>query len=472
VKFLSVAAAIGILGCGGDGSPASGGTGPTGGAKHISFGADTVVLQPGTSQRISPSLNGSAINAASLTFEIANNLVLQISADGVFQALAPGTTLVTASDGAATGSVVVRVADHVKLGTFISPLAQSVTVVSVFDHDLPFEFSDNNGYLLSFWGEKLSGIDGHNGYDWLVPVGTPIRASADGVVVFAQNETPFVCPLLNNATVSGLWIMVAHGLDNGDAVDTEYGHLSRIDVTYGQRVVAGQQLGLSGTTGCSTLPHLHFSAFRGSPATQQPIVMDPYGWQASTADIWANDSRGTTSVALWTGANVPPLYRELTLPDAAAFTVPSPVVITKVRIMGVDDDHNPNNEYVDVTANPNVGPTADLSGITLNNVNGDTFTFPDGIVLSAGSSIRVFSGSGTNSASTLYWNRTKPAWNNIADCAELYTRGGTYLFNAFWVSTKCLRFSAAADRTAMPTVRALDAQSPFANQRSGIRLPR
>jgi hypothetical protein len=38
-------------------------------------------------------------------------------------------------------------------GAFVSPLDDSVPVASVFDHDLPFEFADTNGYLLSFWGE-------------------------------------------------------------------------------------------------------------------------------------------------------------------------------------------------------------------------------------------------------------------------------------------------------------------------------
>jgi murein DD-endopeptidase MepM/ murein hydrolase activator NlpD len=68
---------------------------------------------------------------------------------------------------------------------------------SVFDHDLPFEFADTNGYLVSFWGEKLSGIDGHNGYDFLVAEGTPVHAAGPGTVSFAGGETPFFCPLLN-----------------------------------------------------------------------------------------------------------------------------------------------------------------------------------------------------------------------------------------------------------------------------------
>src|SRR5690242_8518843 len=81
-------------------------------------------------------------------------------------------------------------------GAFVSPLDDSVPVASVFDHDLPFEFTDTNGYLLSFWGEKLSGIDGHNGYDYLVSSGTPVHAAGPGTVTFAGSESPFFCPLL------------------------------------------------------------------------------------------------------------------------------------------------------------------------------------------------------------------------------------------------------------------------------------
>lgn len=452
-----------ITACSGDSLPPSGvGTLP----HAITFGRDTLVVAPGSTTHLTPHI-GSAPVTAELTWSTTNAGVAQISPTNDVIAVAPGITTITASTTTSTGltqgTLVVRVADTVRLGEFRSPLAQSVPVVSVFDHDLPFEFADTNGYLLSFWNEKLSGIDGHNGYDWPVPTGTPILAAAAGVVTYAQLETPFVCPLLGNATVAGMWVMVAHGLSTGQAVVTEYGHLSRIDVHYGQRVGAGQQLGLSGSTGCSTGPHLHFSAFAGSPAdARAPIVMDPYGWQSTAPDPWAQARVGTASTALWSPANAPPIYREYRSSGSLGTT--APVVIARVHYMGVDDDHNPNNEFIEVTANPSVGDAV-LTGITLVDNRGERFAFPSGSILPAGQSLRVFSGSGTNSATALYWGRTAPAWDDIADCARLFDANGVLLFQFSWFTT-C---GSSANRAAAVPMRAMDVESPMAGERLRVR---
>jgi peptidoglycan hydrolase-like protein with peptidoglycan-binding domain len=84
----------------------------------------------------------------------------------------------------------------------------------------------------------------HTGLDFPTPIGTPVVAGAAGRVTFAGW----------NLGGYGRLVVVAHG----SGVRTLSAHLSRIDVAVGQRVAAGTQLGLVGSTGASTGPHLHW----------------------------------------------------------------------------------------------------------------------------------------------------------------------------------------------------------------------
>ena len=83
----------------------------------------------------------------------------------------------------------------------------------------------------------------HAGIDVGVPVGTTVRASRAGRVVTA-------------GWVGGYGYCVI--IDHGDGVSTRYGHLSQTIATVGQYVDQGEQIALSGNTGRSTGPHLHF----------------------------------------------------------------------------------------------------------------------------------------------------------------------------------------------------------------------
>jgi murein DD-endopeptidase MepM/ murein hydrolase activator NlpD len=84
---------------------------------------------------------------------------------------------------------------------------------------------------------------GHNGLDFGVPVGTPIKTTMDGKVISAD---------WNNQGYGNLVIV-----ENG-AFRTYYAHLSSIPVSVGDSVTAGATIGLSGNTGHSTGPHLHY----------------------------------------------------------------------------------------------------------------------------------------------------------------------------------------------------------------------
>ena len=102
------------------------------------------------------------------------------------------------------------------------------------------------GRISQFWGENRTmyaryGLRGHNGLDIAVPEGTPVKASADGWVREAMH---------NDAL--GNYVKIMHGWGH-----TVYAHLSKLHVRHGQRVKAGDVIGLSGNTGNSTGPHLH-----------------------------------------------------------------------------------------------------------------------------------------------------------------------------------------------------------------------
>jgi murein DD-endopeptidase MepM/ murein hydrolase activator NlpD len=93
---------------------------------------------------------------------------------------------------------------------------------------------------------------GHNGIDLAVKVGTPVLAAADGVVAGTGN-TDTAC----SGVSYGKWVLIRHS--NG--LSTLYAHLSVIQATAGQTVHVGDKIGLSGNTGYSTGPHVHFTVY-------------------------------------------------------------------------------------------------------------------------------------------------------------------------------------------------------------------
>ena len=77
------------------------------------------------------------------------------------------------------------------------------------------------------------------------PEGTPVKATADGVVILAENDLFY----------TGGTVLIEHG--NG--IQSGYSHLSRVDVKAGDEIKQGDILGLVGMTGRATGPHLHFT---------------------------------------------------------------------------------------------------------------------------------------------------------------------------------------------------------------------
>jgi murein DD-endopeptidase MepM/ murein hydrolase activator NlpD len=95
---------------------------------------------------------------------------------------------------------------------------------------------------------QVGGSEPHPGIDIAVPMGTPIRAAGGGTVADAGDDPEY-----------GHFILLTHP----DGYQSMYGHASRVLVLPGQVVAAGEVIGLSGSTGRSTAPHLHFEIRRG-----------------------------------------------------------------------------------------------------------------------------------------------------------------------------------------------------------------
>lgn len=122
----------------------------------------------------------------------------------------------------------------------------------------------------------------HAGLDFAAPIGTPIYAAADGVVVEGRERY--------NVSGFGSWIW----LDCQDSAgkDFIYGHVKHdgIMVKAGDRVRAGQQIGVVGNEGQSTGPHLHFEVW-GSPGRLGGAHQDPAPYLANAAQPGQSSAR-------------------------------------------------------------------------------------------------------------------------------------------------------------------------------------
>jgi murein DD-endopeptidase MepM/ murein hydrolase activator NlpD len=133
-------------------------------------------------------------------------------------------------------------------------------------------FLRSHGRIPSIWpvtGKLESGVGGrrnpfggrgfefHEGQDIDAQYGTPVQVAADGKVIIAGWQRGY-----------GNVVYV----DHGSGVSTRYGHLSEIDVALGQPVTRGQIIGLVGSTGRSTGPHLHYEV----RINNQPVDPKPY----------------------------------------------------------------------------------------------------------------------------------------------------------------------------------------------------
>jgi murein DD-endopeptidase MepM/ murein hydrolase activator NlpD len=126
------------------------------------------------------------------------------------------------------------------------------------------------GQIVSSYGTRADPFSGedafHTGVDLSAAAGTPIRASADGIVISANWRGRY-----------GKVVII----DHGNGMQTYYAHLSRFQVVPGQEIRFGQTLGLSGGTGRVTAPHLHYEVRVGGA----PVNPYPYLTKTMTASV-------------------------------------------------------------------------------------------------------------------------------------------------------------------------------------------
>jgi murein DD-endopeptidase MepM/ murein hydrolase activator NlpD len=130
------------------------------------------------------------------------------------------------------------------------------------------------GRLMAGYGVRSDPFSGegamHTGIDIAAPFGTPVRATADGIVLHAGWNGGY-----------GRCVIV----DHGNNYQTWYAHLSRMDVIEGQEIRQGEVLGAVGTSGRSTGAHLHYEVRIGStPVNPYRFLARPVAVQTPPAD--------------------------------------------------------------------------------------------------------------------------------------------------------------------------------------------
>ena len=120
--------------------------------------------------------------------------------------------------------------------------------------------------MLSAFGNRTDPFSGegafHKGVDISSTTGTPVRATADGIVIYSAFESGY-----------GRLVVV----DHGHGVHTYYAHLSKFEVRTGQELRRGEIVGRVGSSGRVTAPHLHYEVRVGG------VPQNPYRYLAKAA---------------------------------------------------------------------------------------------------------------------------------------------------------------------------------------------
>lgn len=120
-----------------------------------------------------------------------------------------------------------------------------------FDMPIKANFRFSSGFG-SRWGRM------HEGTDFSAPIGTPVYAPADGVVIYSGWLSSY-----------GRLIKIQHEF----GIETRYGHLNALNVNVGDRVSRGDHIGDTGNSGRSTGPHLHYEVRVGGKAVNPMIYI-------------------------------------------------------------------------------------------------------------------------------------------------------------------------------------------------------
>ncbi|HUF26683.1 MAG TPA: M23 family metallopeptidase [Gemmatimonadaceae bacterium] len=141
----------------------------------------------------------------------------------------------------------------------VSPAAAAMDSVFM---TVPEQWPLEGGYVTRGSGAETPYQDPHPGVDIAVPVGTEVRAAGGGLVVEIGENSEY-----------GRFVRLEHA----EHYETLYAHTSSILVRQGDRVTSGQPIALSGNTGRSTAPHLHFEIRRSGQAVDPMQILQKKG---------------------------------------------------------------------------------------------------------------------------------------------------------------------------------------------------
>ena len=155
----------------------------------------------------------------------------------------------------------------------------------------PLKFSRiSSGFTRSRFHPILKTVRPHFGVDYAAPVGTPVMASGDGVVILAGWDGGY-----------GKTVKIRH--PNG--YQTLYGHLSRINVRPGQRVTQEQYIGSVGMTGLATGPHLDYRMIKDGVFVNPLKIQSPRAEPVPRRERAAFEATRDRALALLDDAGAP-----------------------------------------------------------------------------------------------------------------------------------------------------------------------
>ncbi len=182
--------------------------------------------------------------------------------------------------------------------SFPTPYSPPVSLWRPPQYDVPFALGPNDHFFFTRpigsedinwpladyrYGGIFFGTDIiHTGIDLPNPKGTPVLAAGPGDIIWAGNGLYTNNP--DGDDPYGLAVVIKHDFGyNGRVLNTVYAHLDRVDVVVGQHVETGDQIGIVGTTGATTGPHLHFEVrieTNSFFSTRNPELwlVPPQGW--------------------------------------------------------------------------------------------------------------------------------------------------------------------------------------------------
>ena len=159
-----------------------------------------------------------------------------------------------ARSGASVGADSVAITAETAPGAYAGELSEAALDSPL--RVLPFQGPVSRGFM-----PKGGRGPEHPGVDIAGPTGAPVMAAADGEVAYAGQDTTF-----------GNLLILRHQ----DGWETRYGHNQALVVSSGETVRAGQTVGLLGSTGRSSAPHLHFEVLRDGQSVDPGTFFSAY----------------------------------------------------------------------------------------------------------------------------------------------------------------------------------------------------